>query len=379
MEAELRVSVRHGQQTLDISLPSSARVSDLMERLQALTNVLPRGQKLIHKGKILTPDMTLASGSKIMMMATQGTHQGSAPEMKKPSVLLKSKPAEKPATKIKPPERVEVWKSTGYVSLRDTEVLEIPATVWALGQSIIILDLTSTMLRTVPAELSCLSKLKRLSLSGNSLDDTSIHWKSLCSLQSLELLELTANCLTSLPCEIQGLSSLRLLNVSRNKLTTLPDEIGMLSRLERLNLSNNSLREIPSSIGHCSALTNVCISFSAFLFLWITYDRKQLNLSSNFLTLVPPSISELRKLKSLLVANNALKEFPASILKGCGELNSLDLHGNPITIEALREIDGWEEFDARRKAKYDKQMVFQVMGPSDGFDEGADTQETRHW
>ncbi|XP_024541516.1 LRR repeats and ubiquitin-like domain-containing protein At2g30105 [Selaginella moellendorffii] len=360
MEGELRVSVRHGQQTLDISLPSSARVSDLMERLQALTNVLPRGQKLIHKGKILTPDMTLASGSKIMMMATQGTHQGSAPEMKKPSVLLKSKPAEKPATKIKPPERVEVWKSTGYVSLRDTEVLEIPATVWALGQSIIILDLTSTMLRKVPAELSCLSKLKRLSLSGNSLDDTSIHWKSLCSLQSLELLELTANCLTSLPCEIQGLSSLRLLNVSRNKLTTLPDDIGMLSRLERLNLSNNSLREIPSSIGHCSALTNI-------------------NLSSNFLTLVPPSIGELRKLKSLLLANNALKEFPASILKGCGELNSLDLHGNPITIEALREIDGWEEFDARRKAKYDKQMVFQVMGPSDGFDEGADTQETRHW
>ncbi|EFJ18279.1 hypothetical protein SELMODRAFT_420321 [Selaginella moellendorffii] len=346
MEGELRVSVRHGQQTLDISLPSSARVSDLMERLQALTNVLPRGQKLIHKGKILTPDMTLASGSKIMMMATQGTHQGSAPEMKKPSVLLKSKPAEKPATKIKPPERVEVWKSTGYVSLRDTEVLEIPATVWALGQSIIILDLTSTMLRKVPAELSCLSKLKRLSLSGNSLDDTSIHWKSLCSLQSLELLELTANCLTSLPCEIQGLSSLRLLNVSRNKLTTLPDDIGMLSRLERLNLSNN---------------------------------RKQINLSSNFLTLVPPSIGELRKLKSLLLANNALKEFPASILKGCGELNSLDLHGNPITIEALREIDGWEEFDARRKAKYDKQMVFQVMGPSDGFDEGADTQETRHW
>ena len=51
-----------------------------------------------------------------------------------------------------------------------------------------------------------------------------------------------------------------------------------------------------------------------------------------------------------------LRSVPAAVLRGCRSLATLSLHGNPITIEVFREADGFEEFNARRCAKFDKQV-----------------------
>jgi hypothetical protein len=53
---------------------------------------------------------------------------------------------------------------------------------------------------------------------------------------------------------------------------------------------------------------------------------------------------------------NRLKVVPAVVLRGCGALATLALHGNPVTVEQLREADGFAEFNARRCAKHDKQV-----------------------
>jgi hypothetical protein len=74
-----------------------------------------------------------------------------------------------------------------------------------------------------------------------------------------------------------------------------------------------------------------------------------------------------------------LVSVPAAILRGCASLATLSLHGNPLTVEQLRDGDGWAEFDARRRAKHDKQLSMQVMQPSAGFDEGADHREWQSW
>ena len=47
--------------------------------------------------------------------------------------------------------------------------------------------------------------------------------------------------------------------------------------------------------------------------------------------------------------------MPAALLTGCSALATLSLHGNSLTVEQLRDTPGWAEFDARRRAKYDKQ------------------------
>lgn len=51
-----------------------------------------------------------------------------------------------------------------------------------------------------------------------------------------------------------------------------------------------------------------------------------------------------------------LKDVPPAVLRGCASLATLTLHNNPITVEQLREADGFPEFNARRCAKHDKQV-----------------------
>lgn len=48
---EIKLTVKHGQQNHQLSMPQESSVKELMDVLQGLTNVHPRGQKLIFKGE----------------------------------------------------------------------------------------------------------------------------------------------------------------------------------------------------------------------------------------------------------------------------------------------------------------------------------------
>eukprot|EP00245_Coleochaete_scutata_P003525 TRINITY_DN15171_c0_g2_i1.p2 TRINITY_DN15171_c0_g2~~TRINITY_DN15171_c0_g2_i1.p2 ORF type:complete len:118 (+),score=21.40 TRINITY_DN15171_c0_g2_i1:48-356(+) len=102
-------------------------------------------------------------------------------------------------------------------------------------------------------------------------------------------------------------------------------------------------------------------------------------MSANFITSIPPSLGNLRALKILLLDNNAVETIPSQLFWGCISLFTLSLHGNPITVDKLRQIEGWELFEERRRSKYTRQMDFQVLGSTDGFDEGTDEQQWQRW
>ena len=55
--------------------------------------------------------------------------------------------------------------------------------------------------------------------------------------------------------------------------------------------------------------------------------------------------------------------MPAAILTGCTSLGRLSLHNNPITLEALRQGEGFAAYDARRRAKADKQVCIRKSVP----------------
>ncbi|KAF3661753.1 hypothetical protein FXO37_12789 [Capsicum annuum] len=74
---------------------------------------------------------------------------------------------------------------------------------------------------------------------------------------------------------------------------------------------------------------------------------------------------------ALYLRNNGLKSLPSSIFKQCCELSILDLHGTEITMDVICQIEGWENFDERRRSKHQKQLDFRVSS-SGKFDEGAD-------
>ncbi|XP_015579324.1 plant intracellular Ras-group-related LRR protein 8 isoform X2 [Ricinus communis] len=306
----INITVKFSGRSIPISVSLNSTVRDLKCLLQPLTNVLPRGQKLICKGRVLTDTMTLmqselTNGVKIMLVASQGLHQG-----------------------------------------------VIPDEVWACGILTRVLDVSNNCIQDIPTKISSLSSMQKLILNGNGMSDESIQWEGFTFLKHLTILSLNRNHLSILPSELGALSSLRQLHVSNNKLNCLPVEIGLLTQLEILRANNNRICSLPASIGNCKSLVEV-------------------DLSSNLLIDLPESFGNLHNLKAVQLGNNGLKSLPSTLFKMCLQLSTLDLHNTEITTDMLRQFEGWEAFDDRRRLKHQKQLDFRVVGSAE-FDEGAD-------
>ncbi|KAF8397228.1 hypothetical protein HHK36_016138 [Tetracentron sinense] len=378
----MNVHVKFSGRSIPISLSPDSTVGDLKSLLQPLTNVLPRGQKLIFKGKVLVDATSLKSsevtnGSKLMLMASQGLHQGDGPITKEASKPVNFR---KIHDKIKeaPPvdkSRSERWKLTGIIALSESHLKVIPDEVWACGPSVRVLDIKNNYLREVPAKIGSLSSMQKLFLSANDILDDCISWEGVTSLKSLTVLSVSQNHLTTLPSALGTLTSLRELHVSYNKLTCLPVEIQLLTQLQVLKASNNRISSVPSSIGNCISLIEVDLSSNLLVELPHTFGNLQY-LKKKFLHWIKRKASSytgmgLAMVQTLHLDNNGLKSLPSTLFKMCSQLSTLDLHGTEITMDLLRQFEGWNDFDERRRLKHQKQLDFRV-GSSAKFDEGAD-------
>ncbi|KAL6967718.1 hypothetical protein U1Q18_033527 [Sarracenia purpurea var. burkii] len=359
----ITVNIKFAGRSIPLSLSSDDTVRDLKSLLQPLTNVLPRGQKLIFKGKVLVDDLTMRSsevsnGAKIMLMASQGLHQGDGPIRKEApasSNLRRMANASEGRDKrdvTVGKNQFERWKATGVIALSECNLRAIPDEVWTCGSSARVLDLSHNSVQDVPATIGCLCSMQKLLLNANEILDDSISWEGLTSLKCLTVLSLNQNHLTSLPSALGALTCLRQLHVANNKLTCLPTEIGELTELQILKANNNRICTLPASMVACTSLVEV-------------------DLSSNLLIELPETFGNFQNLKTLELSNNGLKSLPSTLFKTCIQLSTLDLHGSEITMDLLRQFEGWEDFDKRRRLKHQKQLDFRVGGAAE-FDEGAD-------
>ena len=98
----------------------------------------------------------------------------------------------------------------------------------------------------------CLGELRELDLSHNCLTTLP---GTFSGLRELRVLNLRANALHGLPSGVlRGLVSLRVLRLDHNFLARLPAELGLLKRLDTLHASHNQLRDIPGELGSLSHL-----------------------------------------------------------------------------------------------------------------------------
>ncbi|RHN67732.1 putative leucine-rich repeat domain, L domain-containing protein [Medicago truncatula] len=356
----ITISVKFSGSTIPISISPQSTIKELKSLLLPATNVLPRGQKLIFKGKVLEDSVTVAAsnlsnGSKVMLMASQGLYQGDGPVLKRAQAVPKKdshSSSSNDVKKIPVKNRLERWKATGVVALSECNLEAIPDEVWICGSSARVLHCNDNLLKKVPVEISQLTRLDKLFINSNNLLDESINWEALSNLKYLTVLSLNQNRLTTLPSVLGLITSLRELHVSNNQLAGLPDEIGHLTKLEVLKANNNRMSKISEFIGKCHSLVEV-------------------DFSSNFLSELPETFSSFSNLKALHLSNNGMKSLPSKLFKTCLQLSTLDLHNTEITIDILREFEGWDSFDERRRSKHQKQIEFRV-GVSRDFDEGAD-------
>ncbi|WP_336596658.1 protein kinase [Paraburkholderia bengalensis] len=139
--------------------------------------------------------------------------------------------------------------------------------------------------------------------------------------------------LTEMPREIFDLAdTLEVLDLSGNALTSLPDDLPRLRRLRILFASNNQFTELPAVLGDCVSLSMVGFKANRIrdvsgralpaLLRWLI-------LTDNDIEALPAEIGERPNLQKLMLAGNRLRSLPET-MAACSRLELLRISANRL-------------------------------------------------
>lgn len=151
-------------------------------------------------------------------------------------------------------------------------------------------------------------------------------------LAGINRLDLSAG-LTQFPEEIFDLAdSLEVLNLSGNQLSSLPDDLPRLKKLRILFCSDNTFTEVPAVLGQCPELEMVGFKANRIRSLpaaALPPKLRWLILTDNQLERLPEEIGHCERLQKLMLAGNRLQSLPAT-LANCHRLELLRIAANQL-------------------------------------------------
>ncbi|MFS2156888.1 leucine-rich repeat-containing protein kinase family protein [Pseudomonas sp. Pseusp122] len=145
--------------------------------------------------------------------------------------------------------------------------------------------------------------------------------------------------LTEFPRAIFELAdSLEVLNLSGNALSSLPDDLYRLRHLRILFVSDNAFTELPPCIGRCEQLQ--VIGFKANRIRHVCGEAlppllRSLILTDNQIDCLPEALGDCTHLQKLMMAGNRLQHLPESLVR-CQRLELLR-----IAVNQLTELPAW--------------------------------------
>ncbi|MEL6381655.1 MAG: leucine-rich repeat-containing protein kinase family protein [Cyanobacteria bacterium J06626_18] len=137
--------------------------------------------------------------------------------------------------------------------------------------------------------------------------------------------------LTEFPLEILDLAdSLEILDLSNNHLSTLPEAFGQLSKLKAVFFTNNAFEEFPAVLSTCPALSMISFKGNQLKTIGeqiLSPIVRWLILTDNQLETLPADIGKLSKLQKCMLAGNRLRSVPDE-LANCHNLELIRLSAN---------------------------------------------------
>ena len=165
------------------------------------------------------------------------------------------------------------------------------------------------------------------------------------SLSGIKRLDLSCG-LDAFPSEIFKLAdSLEILNLSGNALTSLPDDLPRLHKLRVIFCSDNLFTEVPTVLGRCHELSMVGFKanqISRFTAAALPPKLRWLILTDNQLKEVPAELGACPALQKLMLAGNQLQQLPKT-LASCQNLELLRISANrfealPVWLTTLPKL-----------------------------------------
>ena len=164
---------------------------------------------------------------------------------------------------------------------------------------------------------------------------------------TLEMIDLSGNSLSSLPTDFKVFQNLKILFLSDNQFTVFPEVLGQCKQLDIIGfkanqiesmsetalpsntrwliLTNNKLKELPKSIGNCARM-------------------QKLMLAGNQLTELPIELEKCKNLGLIRLSANKLKELPEWLLR-MPKLSWIAFAGNPFCTDYNSEETGLEKIN----------------------------------
>lgn len=138
---------------------------------------------------------------------------------------------------------------------------KFPPDILDLADSLEILDLTGNALSTLPNDLNRLKKLRILFCSSNQFKYLP---EVLGECKNLSMIGFKANQIRHIPENAIPTATLRWFIVTDNALKAVPNALGDCANLQKLMLAGNQLTTLPESMANCHALELLRISANQF-------------------------------------------------------------------------------------------------------------------
>lgn len=181
---------------------------------------------------------------------------------------------------------------------------EFPKEIYTLADTLEILDLSNNALSTLPDDLTTLHKLRILFCSSNQFTYLP---EVLGRCPQLSMIGFKANQISVAADSALPSNTLRWLILTDNAVSVLPDSIGNCSHLQKLMLAGNQLSKLPESLVNCQNL-------------------ELLRISANQLTELPTWLFNLPKLGWLAYAGNPFCDHIEARLLAKSSIRQIDWH-----------------------------------------------------
>ncbi|OIR12322.1 E3 ubiquitin-protein ligase sspH2 [mine drainage metagenome] len=179
---------------------------------------------------------------------------------------------------------------------------KFPSEIYTLADSLEVLNLSGNALSSLPDDLPRLHKLRIIFCSDNRFTELP---KVLGRCQNLEMVGFKANQISNVPAESLP-KKLRWLILTDNKISELPNELGACTQLQKLMLAGNQL--------HCLPVLTAC------------NHLELLRISANRFTRLPDWLLSLPRLAWLAYAGNPCSDVDEAVVATKQAIAHIDWH-----------------------------------------------------